>query len=362
VVKITRNARTSNCEGGALPWAYAQTSRVRELLQANETALAAELNEAAGLDWTVYQAAPFFFVAGDPPVDEHGFLTVTATTRKSCRLVARPGASGRPPEPDYFFNVRSDTQHVVGIVKGRYRILQNEQAPAVLDQLVGSGALRYEAAGSLHRGARVFWLARLRAGADHELQTHVLLMNSHDGSTSLAVSVVAAHAATRTTLAWPIPNIPRTLTIRHTDSATEQALEARRVLQLASAYRAALLRTVDRRLATSLTVQEFTRFLETVVPIPAPRKKGGRTTNRRGITMAENTQELIRLAYFRNEALAPARGTLFAALLACQHYADHLSISRTTDDASPEENRFKRLTSEDNLGAKAFRHALGLLP
>jgi hypothetical protein len=77
--------------------------------------------------------------------------------------------------------------------------------------------------------------------------------------------------------------------------------------------------------------------------------------------MAENTKHLIRLNYLHHEALAPVRGTLFGALMACQVYSDHTSINRTTDDATPEENRFKRLISERNLGSTAFTTALRLL-
>jgi phage/plasmid-like protein (TIGR03299 family) len=361
VVKITRRERSNNLDGPVLPWRYAQTSKLQALLRDNARVLAAEVNDAAGLSWHVYQAAPFFFVGGDPALDDNG-VVVAARQHGQCKLVGTRRAAARLPDPDYYFNIRGDTDSVIGIVKKRYRIVQNGQAPSVLDQLVIAGDLRYEAAGALHGGSQIWWLARLVAPAGDDLQTHLLLTNSHDGSTSLTVAVLSVHTATQTTLAWPLPRTARTLALRHTDSAKEQALEAQRVLELASTYRVQLLRAVQKMSETLLTEPQFTRFTETLVPTPKPVERHGRISNKRGSTMAENTKDLIRLAYLHNETLASLRGTLFGALLACQLYSDHMTINRNTPDSSADENRFKRLTGENNLGAKALNHALELLP
>lgn len=359
MVKISRRER-SDSDGPVLPWQYAQTPKLRALLRKNESVLAAELNDATGLSWQVYQAAPFFFVGGDPSFDCEG-VVVAARQHGHCKLVGTRRASGSLPEPNYYFNVRDDRERVIGIVKKRYRVVQNDQAPAVLDQLVTAGELHYEAAGALHGGSQIWWLARLPEAGGDDLHTHLLLTNSHDGSTSLTVAVISVHTATQTTLAWPLPRTARTLTLRHTDSAKEKALEAQRVLELASSYRVALLQAVQEMSETVLTEQQFTQFIEELVPTPKPVERQGRNSNQRGITMAANTKDLIRLAYVHNEALVSLRGTLFGALLACQLYSDNMTINRNTPDASAAENRFKRLTSGVNLGSSAFMGALRLL-
>lgn len=82
--------------------------------------------------------------------------------------------------PGWWANVRQDTRQVLGIVGERYRIVQNVEAFQFVDQLIGS-AMRFETAGSLHGGRRVWVLATLpehvEVGGD-AVRPYVLLMNS----------------------------------------------------------------------------------------------------------------------------------------------------------------------------------------
>lgn len=57
--------------------------------------------------------------------------------------------------PGYKANVRSTDQKVLGVVTDRYRIIQNEDAFAFTDALLGEG-VRYETAGSLAGGKKVW--------------------------------------------------------------------------------------------------------------------------------------------------------------------------------------------------------------
>ena len=70
--------------------------------------------------------------------------------------------------------------------------------------------------------------------------------------------------------------------------------------------------------------------------------------------MAENTKNLITGIYHHNDTQTHLEGTLWGAVQAVQYYSDHLSINRNTDDASADENRFKRLTSGANLGSRGL--------
>ena len=77
-----------------------------------------------------------------------------------------------------------------GVVGERYRIVQNHEAFAFVDQLLGS-AIHFETAGSLHGGRRVWVLATLpehvEVGGD-AVRPYALLMNSQDGSTAVAAA------------------------------------------------------------------------------------------------------------------------------------------------------------------------------
>ena len=61
--------------------------------------------------------------------------------------------------PGYHANVRSSDNSVLGVVGERYKIVQNNDAFAFTDGIIGEGA-RYETAGSLSGGRRVWMLAK----------------------------------------------------------------------------------------------------------------------------------------------------------------------------------------------------------
>ena len=83
---------------------------------------------AAGLDWTVTKE-PIFNAKGEQ-ID------------------------------NYFANTRDKDNLVLGIVSGRYEIIQNIDAFAFTDSLVDEG-LTYESAGSLCSGKVIFLLGKL---------------------------------------------------------------------------------------------------------------------------------------------------------------------------------------------------------
>lgn len=62
--------------------------------------------------------------------------------------------------PGYKANVRDTDQRVLGVVSDRYQVVQNKEAFAFTDELLGGG-VQYETAGALQGGRRTFILARL---------------------------------------------------------------------------------------------------------------------------------------------------------------------------------------------------------
>ena len=55
---------------------------------------------------------------------------------------------------DCYANIRSSDRKVLGVVSGRYQIVQNRDAFAFTDGLLGKG-VRYETAGSLKEGRKI---------------------------------------------------------------------------------------------------------------------------------------------------------------------------------------------------------------
>jgi len=347
-----------------LPWQYTVTPLLQCLRDGARLVHSAEINRVAGLDWGIYQTPAYFFVAAgaesQPVITRDGVVVNVA--HDTLKLAGTRGPEAAAPAPNCFFNVRDDVHDVVGVVRRRYRVLQNADAPAFLDQLVDAGDGVFEAAAALHGGARVFWLMRLEnlgAGSETErLDTYLLVENSHDGSKSYCLSTFAARPASQATLAWRLPSAPRALKLGRTASASERRLISKRALELGAAYARELAAIRDRMLQTSMSDERFRDFVGALIPTPKPIVARDRVTNQRGITMATNAKGVITQLYHYNERLETIRGTLWGVVQACEFYSNHLSIARTTDDASPDENRLKRLLTEATLGGKAFAQAL----
>lgn len=64
--------------------------------------------------------------------------------------------------PNYFANIRTDNNMVLGVVGKDYQIVQNREAFSFFDAIVGGGdGILYETAGVLVNGERIFITAKL---------------------------------------------------------------------------------------------------------------------------------------------------------------------------------------------------------
>lgn len=84
----------------------------------------------------------------------------------------------------YKANVRDSDRKVLGVVTDRYKIIQNQEAFAFTDSLLGEG-VRYETAGALQEGRKVWLLARLPREyiiSGERISPYLVFSNTHDGS------------------------------------------------------------------------------------------------------------------------------------------------------------------------------------
>lgn len=88
--------------------------------------------------------------------------------------------------PGKRLTVRTDTNAILGVVGDRYTPLQNRDAFGFFDGAFGEGRARFESAGVLGQGERVWMLARAPGEFDilpgDSIQPYLLLANGHDGS------------------------------------------------------------------------------------------------------------------------------------------------------------------------------------
>jgi phage/plasmid-like protein (TIGR03299 family) len=151
-----------------------------------------------------------------------------------------PGGQAVPID-GFMANVREDTNEVLGVVSDKYRIAQNADAFKFADDLMGISAAdgaRYETAGSLWNGRRVFMLINLpnEMILGDSYDKYLCLSNSHDGSGALKVFTTGVRVVCNNTLNMALQGAGRGVSIRHMSSMDQRKSEAVRTLGVASRY------------------------------------------------------------------------------------------------------------------------------
>jgi len=138
----------------------------------------------------------------------------------------------------HFATVRTDTAQVLGVVGKKYEIVQNADAFTFFDSLVsGTTGIKYETAGALGNGERIFITAQLpdvlRIGRNDEIEQYIFLTTSHDGSGSIMAAFTPVRIVCNNTLNAALRDHSNALFIKHTAGAAEKLREAARIFAIA---------------------------------------------------------------------------------------------------------------------------------
>lgn len=142
--------------------------------------------------------------------------------------------------PDYFANIRTDNNTVLGVVGKDYHIVQNREAFSFFDAIVGgSEGILYETAGALGKGERIFITAKLpdyiRVGnRDDVSEKYIFLTTSHDGSGSITAAFTPIRIVCQNTLNASLRSMSNVVRIRHTSGAKQRLDDAHKVMGLAN--------------------------------------------------------------------------------------------------------------------------------
>ena len=181
----------------------------------------------------------------------------------------------------YKANVRDFDQSVLGIVSDRYQVVQNEEAFAFTDELLGGG-VRYETAGALQGGRRTFLLARLPQRfiiAGDEVEPYFVIMNSHDGSCSIKAAMTPVRVVCQNTLNLAFRTAKRTWMTKHTSNILDRIDDARTTLQFAEQYMKELGKGVDELARRRLTDKKAMEYMSEFFPVTADMTAAQRKNN-----------------------------------------------------------------------------------
>lgn len=141
---------------------------------------------------------------------------------------------------NYFANIRTDNNTVLGVVGKDYHIVQNREAFSFFDSIVGGGdGILYETAGALGNGERIFITAKLpdyiRVGnGDDITEKYIFLTTSHDGSGSITAAFTPIRIVCQNTLNASLKNMSNVIRIRHTSGAKQRLEDAHKLMELAN--------------------------------------------------------------------------------------------------------------------------------
>ncbi|GHT67791.1 hypothetical protein FACS1894110_13950 [Spirochaetia bacterium] len=207
--------------------------------------------------------------------------------------------------PNYFANIRSDTQEALGIVQGRYQVQQNKDSFAFVDDIINNSQgvqCRYETAGSLFNGRRVFLLVRLpeQSILGDKIENFLYFTNSHDGSTGLMAGISNVRICCNNTLTLAIRNAQRTWTCRHTAVMNSRKEEAAYNLGLAVKYVGSVSIEAEKMASKKISKVAFIRdFKKELVKIASERS-------------ADEYVERVSIIHSKKDDLANFKGTAWA--------------------------------------------------
>jgi phage/plasmid-like protein (TIGR03299 family) len=244
--------------------------------------------------------------------------------------------------------IRTDVNRCIGMVGNRYRVVQNRDAFSMLDSLVTTDELRYETAGALGHGERVWMLARVPGdlridGTDDVTHKYLLLSNQHDGFGSLRVFFTGVRVVCQNTLNFASKQAQRQgLVIRHTGSLVDKIEEGRRILGLAHEFFDAAVQQMNRMASLKMTSTTAYKYFESVFPDPAD--KGSAKVAARN---AEEIRGKLVDLFERGAGadIKGVKGTLWTAYNACTEYVDHVVKTKDSTKALGRDEQQGRLAS-----------------
>ena len=174
--------------------------------------------------------------------------------------------------PGYKANRRDTDGTILGIVSDRYKIVQNTEAFAFTDAIVGEtedGVVKYETAGSLCGGKQIWLLAKMptKKVLDDDVEPYMFFSNSHDGSGAIKVGMTPIRVVCQNTLNMAMNSAKRSWSTKHMGDMKSKLEEAKLCLQLASKYMTSLDEEADRLANAQLYHEQIEEILDEMFPV-----------------------------------------------------------------------------------------------
>lgn len=250
--------------------------------------------------------------------------------------------------PGYRANVREADNSVLGVVSNRYKIIQNEEAFAFTDNLLGEG-VTYETAGSLQGGKKVWILARLpeeyRICGD-EITPYLVFMNSHDGSGAVKVALTPVRVVCQNTLSLALNTARRSWSAVHMGNIQNKLKEACETLALSKRYMDVFEERIEELSTKSIAVAAAEKIIRDLIPVD----KTMRESTKKNLI---RQQEDMILRYHEAPDLKDLDHSAYRLLNAVSDFATHATPVRKKKNY--QENLFLKVIEGHKLIDRAYQ-------
>ena len=250
--------------------------------------------------------------------------------------------------PGYKANVRDSDRRVLGVVTDRYRIIQNQEAFAFTDSLLGEG-VRYETAGSLQEGRKVWLLARLPREyiiSGERISPYLVFSNTHDGSGAVKVALTPIRVVCNNTLNLALSTASRSWSMIHTGNINDKIQEAKDTLFMAEEYMDSLGKEFERLRRQKITDAQVKEYIELLLPLE---KNATQVQSKNIMKLREDMKQ----RYYDAPDLQNVGNNAYRFINAVSDFATHSNPLRRT--ANYNENLFIRTMDGNPLIDRAYQ-------
>jgi phage/plasmid-like protein (TIGR03299 family) len=163
-----------------------------------------------------------------------------------------------------------ESEVLLGVVTRRYEPLQNREAFDFFDPMIGEGKARYETAGALGDGERVWVLAKMPDAFEvipgDNCMKYLLLSNSHNGQGAVTVKFTAIRVVCQNTLMLSLHDGQQALRVRHSKIMTERLAEVSAIIETATEVYATASELFRRMVEIAMNDHQFESYLRLVFP------------------------------------------------------------------------------------------------
>lgn len=250
--------------------------------------------------------------------------------------------------PGYFANVRQQDGSILGVVTSRYKVVQNRDAFAFTDALLGDG-VRYETAGSLMGGRKTWILAKLPTKyiiQGEQILPYLVFSNTHDGSGAIKIAMTPIRVVCNNTLNLALDTADRSWSIHHTGDIAAKLEDARETLFMAEDYMNELGKGFEDLSRKRLTDAAVDEYIKELLPIA---DDASETTEKNILRLRKD----VATRYFDAPDLQGLRKNGYRFINAVSDFATHATPIRRTRNY--QENLFNKTMEGNPLTDKAYR-------